>query len=266
MEHHAGVTDELDFVLAADRNLLGSYGRLVAHNATGTVRTFGGVMAFTTGLPLILFNGCLVVERAGAEDLDRALEWLGGLGFRYRIAIREAFAGDLRATVIGRGLVEVARLDPAMILHPIPPIPPLPNGVSVRPVVSDADLDEYHGVFIAAGLPPEVAERMLPTAFATDPDVRLFTAYLDGRAVGTSVAVRTGDIAGVYAVGTLPEARRRGVGTAATWAAVGAATDWGCEMVVLQATASGFPVYEAMGFRTVVRYVAFESPRLTDKP
>ena len=61
----------------------------------------------------------------------------------------------------------------------------------------------------------------------------------------------------MYAVGTLADARRRGVGTAATWAAVAAGRAWGCDKVVLQASEMGFPMYRAMGFRTVVRYAIF---------
>ena len=32
---------------------------------------------------------------------------------------------------------------------------------------------------------------------------------------------------------------------------------WGCETVVLQSSAMGYAVYEAMGFRTVVRYAIY---------
>ena len=66
---------------------------------------------------------------------------------------------------------------------------------------------------------------------------------------------------GIYAVGTLPEARRRGVGTAATWAAVAAGRDWGCDTIVLRRARWAFPMYQEMGFRTVVRYTTFRPSR-----
>lgn len=53
------------------------------------------------------------------------------------------------------------------------------------------------------------------------------------------------------AVGTLAEARRRGVGTALSWAATEA----------LQASPMGLPVYEVMGFTTVVAYADFAASR-----
>ena len=94
-----------------------------------------------------------------------------------------------------------------------------------------------------------MAERLFPSSFAADPDVALFTAYLDDVPVGTSITIRTGDISGVYAVITAPTARRRGIGTAAAWAAVNAGRKWGCRLVTLQATEMGFSSYAQDGLR-----------------
>jgi GNAT superfamily N-acetyltransferase len=109
-------------------------------------------------------------------------------------------------------------------------------------------------------VPPDTARRLFSASFAADPDVRLFTGRLEGRAVGTAVAIRSDDVSGVYAVGTLPAARRRGVGTATTWAAVRAGQAWGCDTIVLQASEMGYPMYSAMGFRTAVMYAQFARP------
>ena len=45
-----------------------------------------------------------------------------------------------------------------------------------------------------------------------------------------------------------------------TWAAVAAGQAWGCDTIVLQASEMGFPIYAAMGFRTVVEYTVFGGP------
>jgi GNAT superfamily N-acetyltransferase len=125
--------------------------------------------------------------------------------------------------------------------------------------VGAAGLDEFVGVHVGSGLPVAIAETLFSPAFAADPDVRLFTARFDGRAVGTALAIRTGHVAGVYAVATLEHERHRGVGTAVTWAAAAAGWAWGCDTIVLQASEMGFSVYSKMGFRTVVRYTMYRS-------
>jgi len=75
------------------------------------------------------------------------------------------------------------------------------------------------------------------------------------------VAIQSEGASGVVAVGTLPQARRRGIGAALTWAAVAAGAERGHDTIVLQASPMGFPLYTAMGFRTVVSYASFARPR-----
>ena len=110
---------------------------------------------------------------------------------------------------------------------------------------------------LADGIPRDVVAALFSSEFLADPDVEMFTAFLDGDPVGGSVAIRSGDVAGVYAVGTIEAARRRGVGRAATWACVVAAKNWGCDTVVLQSSEMGVGVYRAMGFETVVDYARY---------
>ena len=86
--------------------------------------------------------------------------------------------------------------------------------------VTESGLDEFLAVSIEGGMSPEAARQLYPASFAADPDVQLFMGRLDGQAVGSAVAIRSEDVSGIYAVGTRPPARRRGVGTALTWAAV----------------------------------------------
>jgi hypothetical protein len=103
-----------------------------------------------------------------------------------------------------------------MVLHPVPDPPPPSPGVEVVQI-GQTNLAEYLGVTIEAGMPAEAARLLFSASFAADPDVELFIGRLDRRAVGTAVAIRSGSVSGIYAVGTLPIARRRGVGSALTW-------------------------------------------------
>jgi GNAT superfamily N-acetyltransferase len=247
---------ESELLAAANQSFVGSYRTLVKHSPNGEIRDIGGVFAFATGLPLSLFNGCVVVEPASPADLETALDWIGKRGAPHRLWVAESLFSALGYVAIARGYVRDPEPYPGMVLHPPPVSPPPSIGVTV--IRADASrLDEYLGVSVEGGLSAELAQRLYSPSFAADPDVRLFVGRLDGRPVGTSVAIRSGDVSGVYAVGTLPVARRRGVGTALTWAAVEAGRAWGSHTVVLQASEMGLPMYEAMGFRTVIRYAQF---------
>ena len=204
-----------ELVAAANLNFVGSFQKLAEHCTEGEIREFRGLFAFVTGLPLSLFNGCVVMGPATASAFEAALAWVSEQGLPYRVWIDEERAPGLAGVAVARGLDRDPAPFPAMVLHPAPESPRPAPGVTVLPVTR-ASLPEHLEVRVASGLPLDLASRVFPASFATDPEVRLFTARLDGRAVGAAAAIRTGDVAGVYAVGTVPEARRRGVGTAAT--------------------------------------------------
>lgn len=242
---------------AANLNFVGSFRKVVEHSAQGEIREVGGVFAFASGLPLSLFNGCVVMGPVTASEFDAALTWIDARSLPYRIWIDEERAPGLADVVLARGLEREPAPYPGMVLYPTPESPAPSPGVTIVPVTR-ANLPEHLKVRVESGIPVELAGRLFSASFVADQDVRLFTARLNGQPVGAAVAIRTADVAGVYAVGTLPSARRRGVGTAATWAVVEAGRAWGCDTIVLQASEMGYPIYAAMGFRTVVPYATFK--------
>lgn len=243
---------------AADENFIGSYLKLAQHQPEGAWAQFGPATAFVTGIRLAMFNGCIVPARIAPEALGAAADWLDEREMGHRFWIRDDVGMDAPAVLAARGYVRRAWAMPAMAMRPIPTAPPPAAGVTVRSV-DDADaLEEHIRMQVDGGMPDEIARRVHGTSFLSDPDVRIFTAYLGRRPVGNSIAIRTGEVSGVYAVGTRPEAQRRGVGTAATWAAVEAGRDWGCSMVTLQSSEMGESVYRAMGFEELARYSMFD--------
>jgi GNAT superfamily N-acetyltransferase len=253
------MTSEPDLVAAADENFVASFRKLVEHCPGAEMRDVGGVFAFVTGLELALFNGCVVTEPATRADLGTALEWVGGHDLPHRawITHRPPELGDVAKD---HGLEREPEPYPGMVLHPLPE-PPVPSaGVTIVPV-DDANLDEFVQVGFEGGLREDMSERLFTPSFASDRDVQLYVGRLHGRPVGTSIAIRSASASGVYSVGTLPQARRQGIGAALTWAAVEAGRAWGYDTIVLQSSAMGFAMYAAMGFRTVAPYTVFSPPR-----
>ena len=245
-----------DLVREADENFIASFRKLAEHVPEGKTQEDRSVFSFITGLPLSLFNGCVVTQEASSAELAASLAWVVAHDVPFSVWIAEKLAAGLADVPISFGLERDPSLYPGMVLHPIPQARPQRPGVAVVPI-SEPRLDEFINVLEEGGLSAELAQRLISPSFAADSDVRLFVGRLDGRPVGTSIAIRSRDASGVYNVGTLPVARRRGVGSALTWAAVEAGRAWGCDTIVLQSSIMGLSMYSDMGFRTVAPYVAF---------
>jgi GNAT superfamily N-acetyltransferase len=254
------VRETAQLVALANGNFLASFAKLAEHSATGDVRDEGGIFAFVSGHPVSLFNGCIVPEASTAVELEEAVAWVRERRVPYQVWIAENLVNELGAAADRAGLERDRVPYPNMVLHPLPEsAAPSSPGVTVALV----GRDEFVDVSVELGLRRDLAEAIYPPSFVDDPDVRLFVGRLDGRPVGYSIALRSGEVSGVYNVGVAAAARRRGVGTAVTWAAVEAGRSWGCDVVALQSTEMAFAMYEAMGFRTVVRYAVFTEPTPT---
>ena len=214
------------------------------------------MLAFVSGLPLSLFNGCVVVDRTTRRELESAIAWVENFELPFQVWIADELRAELADVPLEHGLDRLSPY-PGMVLHPLPERPPPAPGVRVE-TVGAAGLDAFLRVSDQGGMPPDVTRTLFSEAFAGDPEIALFLGRVDGQPVGTSLAIRSSTAGGVYNVGTLPLARGRGVGTALTWAAVAAGRDWGHDTVVLQSSEMAFSLYRSLGFRTVASYATFE--------
>ena len=244
----------VDLATLANTHWLRAYLAFVAALG-GRARQYGAVHAFLGGVPLAFANGCLVLEPAQPADLRRAVGWLNKAGVPYRVRIDEARAQRAVDECVALGLERSDNM-PGMVLKPLPVTPQPRDGVTTE-LVDQATYPEFVGLLVATGFPAAWAEAAFPPSLVKDRNMAMFIGRLDGRPAATSLAVRTGEVAGVYSVGTIEDARRRGLGSAVTWACVDAARQWGSDAVVLQASEMGFPIYRAMGFETVVEYARF---------
>jgi ribosomal protein S18 acetylase RimI-like enzyme len=83
---------------------------------------------------------------------------------------------------------------------------------------------------------------------------RRYLGLLEGTLVACSALVIEAGVAGVYAVATLPQARRRGIGRAMTLLPLLEARELGCRVGVLQSSSAGRSLYESLGFRAAFDY------------
>jgi GNAT superfamily N-acetyltransferase len=262
-----------DLVGIADANMAAAFELLARRPPAGQARTprrFGGAVAFATGRHGAYFNPVLVVEPVSQADLGAAIEWLRATGSPMSLRVREDLEEDaVRAAAAEAGLQREAWAEIGMVLRPIGRTPPPPTGLSIEAATPATMARFYEANAAGFEVPPDATAQLLdltPPDLAEDPDICLLGGFLDGEPVACSLAIRSAEVVGVYAVGTASHARRRGIGTAMTWAAVGAGVRWGCRAATLQASEMGESVYRAMGFTRVTAYALYRTPRLPEPP
>lgn len=195
-------------------------------------------------------NVVVVLEAAQPERLLRqAAAFFAGAP--YAVVVEVGQADELEHALRATGWV-VDEEEPALVLAPLPAaIPAPPAELHLRRVVTESQLAHF------IELAPQ-ARRWLPSLQAAlDPAVAALVGYLGERPVATARVACLGAVADLTGVVTAPPYRRRGYGTAMTWAAIGEAARRGCRAVTLTATAMGYPVYRLMGFEPVCSYRSY---------
>jgi ribosomal protein S18 acetylase RimI-like enzyme len=141
-----------------------------------------------------------------------------------------------------------------MALEMKAPIPeaPLPQGVTIAPVTDETGLHIWPRLFFSERS-QEHKDHL--SAFyrgfrqIEDKASTYFIAYLEGEPVASSLLYLGAGVAGLYWIGTLPKARRRGIATALTRHTLQHAQSLGCDRAILQASAAGVPIYRSLGFK-----------------
>lgn len=158
----------------------------------------------------------------------------------------------LRSTVVG------------MAITSAPDGPAELPGVSLRQVDDSRDVAHFAAVheqvFHEAGQPADAVAHFASCGALLDVHTNAFVAYIGHRPVSCAMTIRTGRVAGIYWVATTPDSRKRGLGGLVTRAATQAAFDGGAQLVVLQATPAGLPLYRELGFVAFTGYHRYAVP------
>ena len=247
------------------QNMVVTMSAFCANVAGARVWRADGVMVAATGLPFVLFNQVIIDGEA-----TRPAAIAGGVA-----TMREGagpFVVNLRSGRDDRfiplmeelGLVPISDQPwmPGMAWHPIEgAAPTLPTGFEVREV-RDIDGLQAHVTTGAEGfeLPEDILRAVVVPALLDRADMPIYVGYENGVPVSTGLGVRSGRTIGIYNIATIPAARGKGYGAAITRRNVADGVAAGCDVAILQASDMGFPIYERIGFRTVVEYVGFVDP------
>jgi ribosomal protein S18 acetylase RimI-like enzyme len=150
-----------------------------------------------------------------------------------------------------------------------------PEGFAVEKVVDAAGAETWGTTFVEAfGVPGWAGQAWIDATIALGADAApwdLYVGRLGGRAVATTMMFYGAGVATAFGIGTVPDARGRGIGAAITLEGFADARRRGYRYGVLFATDLGAPVYRRIGFRdtggTISRWLWIDSgePQLFPK-
>jgi len=229
-----------------------------------TVTRAGGVVAILSGLPFDWFNQVLIErEEATAAGVlagvAQGREWGGPFVVRLRDGIDDRFIPTLSQAGLAPEGAETST--PGMVAYPIDfdavaeaAVPEL----EIRRVTDAAGINAHREAVTAGfGSHPAVADGTACPGLLDRPGCVVYVGYVFDDPVVSGLGWRTGRTIGVYSIATIESARRRGYGAAMTARAVADGVVAGCDVAALQASEMGRPIYERLGFRTVVKYTAY---------
>lgn len=245
--------DPIDYNYAHSINIFGSTGKV------GEVLEARDFVAANNKAPIPEFNqAALKTPRYKlARTLDRISEYYGQAKVPFRLHVMvedEAITSELMA----RGFVRALDL-PCMVFEgahcELPSVP----GLHIATVRDEEGLGHFQRLaFESFGYPLEIGPIALTADLIALPQATAFVGYVEGQPACCSMILQTGEVAGIYWVGTLAAHRKLGLGAAITAHAANEGLARGSKRVCLQASQMGFPVYQRIGFSHPRTYLRFD--------
>jgi GNAT superfamily N-acetyltransferase len=192
-----------------------------------------------------------VIERCGARRVPA--QWCTGPATR---------PIDLPARLLAHGFTLAGEdVGMAVDLQAFDDSLPAPEGLYIERVHDRAGLEAWSRLAPKPPADPAIVAAYVDlfTHFGIGPEgpFHLYVGWWRDEPVAISSLLTAVGVGGVYYVITAPQARRRGIGTAMTLAALRTARALGYRVGVLQASPMGEPVYRRLGFKEYCRLPQF---------
>lgn len=221
------------------------------------------IVWFVTGIPFPTFNRVLRAQFE-TSDIDARIE-TALAPFKSRNVPMMWHTGpttrpaDLGEHLTAHGLMRTEN-EPGMAvdLLALDDDLAIPSALAIERIGDIEGLRKWCDIFaFTFELPDGVAEAIfdveLDLGVGKHPWRRLYVGLLRGEPVATSLLFLGAGVAGIYGVGTVPDARRRGIGKAMTVVPLLEARAMGYRIGVLHSSPMGLGVYRRLGFQEYCR-------------
>ncbi|HTP09439.1 MAG TPA: GNAT family N-acetyltransferase [Anaerolineae bacterium] len=253
-----------DKLLAALNSNMVAYWSAYGRTAGSTLHSTDRVVWIYTGVQIPLFNGVFFARLSPADvqptfaDLQSriaergapALWWIGPQSKPDNIGSLLEQLGAQQAGEVPGMAIDLAEMDDRLEML---------AGFTIEKAVG-AERQALWARVAGAGTGfPDAASEALAQLESRLSDAqyaaqRRYIGYLNGTPVATSTLVLESGVAGIYAVATIPEARRKGIGRIMTVVPLLEAKQMGYRVGILQASSMGYPIYKKIGFKDVCMY------------
>jgi len=224
------------------------------------------VLWFETPIPILPYN--TVLRFQVRQDVDKKIDTLvnryakRSVGHLW-IVHPSSLPYDLDKRLKQRGLKEI-EIVPGMArsLDNLPEPPPMPDGVEIREVLEERDLNEFRNFAAWRWGVPDKYRKHLGTMldeFKIGSNTRLWMAWKDGEALSKIALYNGSGSAGIYAVATKTEARGLGLASILMDVGMKAAKEMRHNLCVLDSTPLAEKLYQRLGFVTVAPFSLFSS-------
>jgi ribosomal protein S18 acetylase RimI-like enzyme len=198
--------------------------------------------------------------------LDHARDFYDSRDRGFILFVRSGQDSDLDDLCQANSLMLLADVPPMTIDEPFQAVDS-PDGIRVESFKNEehvlAAISVNSEAFQLMGITPKIIGRIYgnPSRVLATGNVKGYVLYRGEKPVATASTIFSANGAGIYWVGTIPEAQRSGLGSLCTRLATNAGFQNGASVVTLQASPYGESIYLRLGYKTYDRLKWYLCPK-----
>jgi ribosomal protein S18 acetylase RimI-like enzyme len=251
-----------DILYLSDLNLAEFVREMARWNAESEIIEHNDLLITKSLDQFPVTNVAVRLHRCAEPPCDEAIYRVKSFYRKYNssfsIHIRRHADADMESVCKSEKMIKVWD-NPGMMIEASIPVKALSGEIEIRQVKKSTEAADFASVAIESykslGMSADVGSKIFATPDRIiRPYSYLVVGYLRGIPVSSAMVLFSHSIAGIYWVGTIQNARRRGIAEACVGTVTNEAFRRGAAFVVLQASKFGEPIYRRMGFKEFTQY------------